>query len=240
VLDTADCGSIGSRLSAERRQEDLVLPFPQAAEKLQAQLSTASFPTPYSPQPGRGQQSQLEASPPLGPLPGPPGAEGGCRLESPGTQQHLPRQQRPANSHTRELLPGGQPWKGQKLCSSALLVLPSFTMGLRTLCTLPPALNYLDGSRKAQTSLRLCLQHASRGAVPALAGAWQSGAELPAACSSSLLPALGSKAELRIPTAQRAASCTLSRQAGLAPHREDTTRLLQQDRDIARGTVGNL
>lgn len=61
VPDAADCRSSGS---AEQKQEDLVLPFPQAAQELQAQLSTASFPTPHPPQPGRGEQSQHSASPP--------------------------------------------------------------------------------------------------------------------------------------------------------------------------------
>lgn len=82
VPDAADCRSSGS---AEQKQEDLVLPFPQAAQELQAQLSTASFPTPH---PGIGEQSQHSASPPRD-LHQAPGTEpwGRSRLESPSTQQ---------------------------------------------------------------------------------------------------------------------------------------------------------
>lgn len=61
MLDTAKAAA--SRLSAEHMQKDLVLPFPQAADELQVQLSTASFPTLFSAARDR-EQSQHKASPP--------------------------------------------------------------------------------------------------------------------------------------------------------------------------------
>lgn len=86
VPDAADCRSTGS---AERRQEDLVLPFPQAARELQAQLSTAGFPTLHPPQAGRGEQGQHNMSPPrdLRQAPWDCGPWGTGRPESPSAQQ---------------------------------------------------------------------------------------------------------------------------------------------------------
>lgn len=60
--------------------------------------------------------------------------------------------------------------------------------------------------------------------------------ELPAPCSSSLLPALDSKAELCVTTAQTAQA---DHTAGFTPHTEDTSRLLEPGRDFARGTKGH-
>lgn len=119
VLDTE---AAASRVSAEYMQKDLVLPFPQAADELQVQLSTASFPTLFSTAKDR-EQSQHKASPPQGPLSGPLD-RGALRTGEP----HYA-----ANSYTMELLAGGHPLKGQKFHLPALLLLPSCTMGLWTL-----------------------------------------------------------------------------------------------------------
>lgn len=86
VLDTAEAAASG--LSAEYMQKDLVLPFPQAADELQVQLSTASFPTLCSTAKER-EQSQHKASPPLGPLPGPPGQRGIADWRAPLCSQQL-------------------------------------------------------------------------------------------------------------------------------------------------------
>lgn len=124
VLDTAEAAAF--RLSAEHMQKDLVLPFPQAADELQVQLSTASFPTLFSTARDR-EQSQHKASPPQDLCQGP--LDRG--VQEIGEPQHTP------NSHTPELRAGGRPLKGLKFNLSALLVLPSCTMGQRTLCTAP-------------------------------------------------------------------------------------------------------
>lgn len=78
MLDTADAAA--SRLSAEHMQKNLVLPFPQAADELQVQLSTASFPTLLSTARDR-EQSQHKVSPGTSTW-----TEGHCRLECPSTQ----------------------------------------------------------------------------------------------------------------------------------------------------------
>lgn len=238
MLDTADCRSISSRLSAEWRQDHFVLPFPQAAEELQAQLSTAGFPMLYSPQPGREEQSQHKASPPLGPLPGPPGMEGHCRLESPSTQQHLSRQQPPANSHTRELLAGGQPWKGQKLCSSALLVLPSRTMGLQTLCTLPLCQTTWMGAERPKPACACASGMPHMGQCQRWQEPGRGSAELPAPVASYLLWA--AKQSSVFPQPRADGLLQAQQAAGLTPHREDTTRLLEPGRDFIRGTERHL
>lgn len=187
--DTAGCRSISSRLSAEEEGRKTLF-FPSPKQQTSCRPSCPYLASLHGIHHSQGEGSGASmVSPPVGLVPGLP-RTGALQT---GEPQH------PANSHTEELLPRGQPCKGQKLCSSALLVLPSCKMGLRTLYH-PCALNYLDGSQKAQTGLCPCLQHASCGAVPAPAGAQQR--QCRAACCSSLLPALGRKAELCLPAAQ--------------------------------------
>lgn len=117
MLDTAEAAA--SRLSAEHRQKDLVLPFPQASDELQVQLSTATSPH-FSTARDR-EQSQHKASPPQDLCQGP--LDRGARQI--GEPQHT------ANTHTMELLAGGHPLKGQKFQLSGLLVLPAAQWGNR-------------------------------------------------------------------------------------------------------------
>lgn len=116
----------------------------------------------------------------------------------------------------------------QKLCSSALLVPLSCTVGVRTpqaaaLCSLS-VLNYLDGSRKARPSWCLCLQHGA-----ALAEAWQS--QHRAVCSSSLL--LAARQSSVFPQPSKGGSMENVGTGGLFPVRGGTAGLLEQSRDFA-------
>lgn len=161
MLDTADCRSISSRLSAERRQEDLVLPFPQAADELQAQLSTATSPRCTHRRQGR-EAEEHKASPPRDLCQGPQD-QGALQDGEPG-HPAAPRHQ----SHKGAAWLEDSLGRGKCFCFSVLLVLPSYTMGLWTLCAKLPG-----WEPKAQITLCLWLQHALCGAVPTLVGAWQ-------------------------------------------------------------------
>lgn len=136
MLGTADCRSTSSRLSVERRQEDHVFPFPQAAEELRAQLSTAGFPMLYYCSQGEGSRASTKRPHPWDLCQGPPGWRDTADWRARATSSTWPGGSTQP-SHTRQLLARRQFWKGQKLCSCALLVLPSCTMGLWTLCMFP-------------------------------------------------------------------------------------------------------
>lgn len=129
MLDTADAAA--SRLSAEHMQKDLVLPFPQAADELQVQLSTASFPTLFSTALDR-EQSQHKVSPPLGPLPGQRGtADWRAPAYSPQSHQGAAGKRMSFEGAKVSLCSSGAPWLHN---------------GAMDTVYAPHTLNYLDGS----------------------------------------------------------------------------------------------
>lgn len=174
VLGTADCRSISSRLSAERRQRDRVLPFPQAAEELPAQLSTAGFPMLYYCRQGEGSRASTKCPHPWDLCQDP--QDGGTLQTGEPWQPAAPAQVAAPSQQSHKAAAG---WKADLEGAKALLLCPSGAPQLHNGDTVyvPSVLNYLDGSQKAQTSLCLCL-------------AWGSaGSSLVEAAQSCLLPA---------------------------------------------------